>query len=307
MSAARSQFLGRISSLVRSLGIEAVTPKALTERAHNEVARLLRNGLAVVGFAALEDFIKSRTSEILSDVGSTGVPFRDLPERLRFATTFEAVSALSYQLNIRPKQDRIAYMQDQAQKIASTASAAYELMPHALAFDQANVQDETIKLILKSFHIDDPWGEMSRLSSRLGLTALPLDETYRMAAQRRHRAAHVANADTPQADLHQFTIDATGIAIGFDALLTRALERMRARDSRYLQGIQKVSSNSLTVRAVRPHGARWRETVEGRTTAVKIGTSLDSLLPAARSRCARGKNLLVVFESGSQVREWDCY
>ena len=307
MSLARSHFLGRMSALAQSLNIDAVATRPLHDRAHNDVARLLRNGLAVVSFAALEDFIKSRTSEVLTDVGHTGVPFRDLPEPLRVAATLDAISALSYQITIRPKVDRMQYIQEQALKIASTANAAYELTPHALAFDRANVQDDTIKLILKAFLIDDPWGQITRIASRLGLAALPLDETYRVAAQRRHRAAHVANADTPQSDLMQFSIEAIAIAIGFDALLSRALLKMRARDARFLSGAQKVSAATLSVRSVRPHGGAWRETLEGRSTAVKISASLDNLLTLTRARAARNGNLLVVFDSATSVREWDCY
>ena len=307
MSLARSQFLGRMSSLAQCLSIDAVATRPLNERTHNDVARLLRNGLAVVSFAALEDFIKSRTSEVVAEVGRTGVLFRELPERLRSAATIDAISALSYQMSIRPKTDRTQYIQEQALKIASTANAAYELTPHALAFDQANVQDETIKSILKAFLIDDPWGQITQIASRLGLAALPLDETYRMAAQRRHRAAHVAHADTPRSDLLQFSTEAIAIAIGFDALLSRALNRLRARDTRYLAGHQKVSSTMLKIRAVRPYNGAWRETLEGRRTAVKIESAIDILLPQTRARSAQNGNLFVVFESASMVSECDCY
>ena len=307
MSSARTLFLSRITSLIKSLGIEAVAPRPLTDQAHNDVARMLRNGLAVVGFAALEDFLKSRTSEVLADVGRTSVPFRDLPEKLRYATTFEAIDALSYQMSLRPRADRVSYIQEHAQKIASTSSAAYELTPHALGFDQANLQDETIKSILKCFLIENPWGEMTRLASRLGLAALPLDETYRSAATRRHRAAHVAHADIPQADLVQFTKEALAIAIGFDALLTRALAMIQAHDQRYLLGTTKVTAASIVVRSITHSDARWREHVEGRATAVKVESTSDALVTAARTRAIAAKNLLVIHSIGSAHVSWECY
>lgn len=307
MSMARGQFLARISSLIRSLKIEAVASKPLTEKAHNDVARMLRNGLAVVGFAALEDFLKSRTSEVLTDVGRTHVPFRDLPEKLRFATTYEAISALSYQLSIRAKADRMAYVQEHAQKIASTATGAYELTPHALGFDQANLPDDAIRSVLKSFLIDDPWREMTKLSSRVGLIALPLEETYRSAALRRNRAAHVAHADTPQTDLVQFTKEALAIAMSFDALLSRALSRMHALDSGYLQGTTRISAASISVRSVKQDGNVWRETTEGRATAVKLERDLDVLVPLARSRAANTNDLLVLYEPGGEISRWECY
>ncbi|SEK15919.1 hypothetical protein SAMN05444746_1209 [Variovorax sp. OK212] len=308
MSNARSLFNSRIASLVNSLGIDAVQARPLTEQAHNDVARMLRNGLAVVGFAALEDFIKSRISEVLSEVGSTNVPFGRLPEKLQYAVTFEALSAISYQMGLRPnKSDRILYAQEHTQKIASTATAAYNLTPHALGYDQANVQDETIKGMLKCFQIDNPWGEITRIASRLSLAALPLDETYRSAAIRRHRAAHVAHADTPQTDLQQFSKEALAIAIGFDALLSCALSKLRLHDAPYLHGQAKVSAADITIRKVFPAGSKWREELEGRSTAVKIEASKDVLLAAARSRAAAARNLLVIQGDGGQVVGWECY
>lgn len=307
MSSARTLFLSRIASLSSSLAIDAVASRSLTEQTHNNIARMLRNGLAVVGFAALEDFLKSRTSEVLSEVGRTGVPFRDLPEKLRYATTFEAISALSYQLSIRPKVDRILYIQEHAQKIASTAAAAYELSPHALGFDQANLQDSAIRDVLKCFLIEDPWREMTRLSSRLGLAALPLDETYRSAALRRHRAAHVAHADIPQTDLVQFTKEALAIAIAFDALITRALAKLQSHDRQFLSGAARVTAESISIRSIRPSGTKWREGIEGRDTAVKVETRSDTLLAVARPRAVANKNLLTIYDSSLQLIGWECY
>ncbi|QSI78510.1 hypothetical protein [Niveibacterium microcysteis] len=251
--------------------------------------------------------MKSRTSEVLSEVGKTNVPFRDLPEKLRFATTFEAISALTYQLSIRPKSDRVLYIQEQAQKTASTAAAAYELSPHALGFDQANLPDGVIKDILKCFLIENPWGEMAQLSSRLGLTALPLDETYRTAALRRHRAAHVAHADTPQTDLIQFAREALAIAISFDALITRALTKMQRHDAHYLTSTQRITAASIVIRSIHPKGNKWRESVEGRAAAVKIESAADALLALARPRAIAGNNLLAIYDSSLQLSGWECY
>lgn len=58
MPTAKADFIERIRCLDASIDTEAVQSKALTERDHNSIARMLRNGLAVVSFASLEDFIK---------------------------------------------------------------------------------------------------------------------------------------------------------------------------------------------------------------------------------------------------------
>lgn len=304
---AKTLFLERMDALARSTSIEAVTNKPLTDHAHNSVARMLRNGLAVVGFAALEDFIKSRTSEVLAEVGRTAVPFTELPERLRNATTFEVVSALQYQLSISDKAERLAYIQDHAAKIASTATSAYELSPHAFGFSQANLKDETIKDILKGFMIDDPWQEISKVGARIGLNAVPLNEVFKAAAIRRHRAAHVARVDVPQTDLIQFVRDAYAIAIGFDALLSAASQRIRLRDHEYLAGRRRVNNSSFKVRIVREESNRWKEFVEGRSRALKASPEATAAIDAARGRAQAHSDLLVVLRSGGEVQGWDTY
>ncbi|MDP9194240.1 MAG: hypothetical protein M3P06_21295 [Acidobacteriota bacterium] len=278
----------------------------MTETDHNSVARLLRNGLAVVGFAALEDFIKTRTSEALGEIGKTGVPFQSLPERIQHAVTFEAVAAFSYQLSLRPKAERVTYAQEHALRVASTASTAYELTPHAFCWDQANLQDDAIKDVLKSFWVAEPWAEMTRIGSRLGLVALPLSETYKGAALRRHRAAHVAHADTPQTDLAQYVREALAIAIGFDVLLSKAVERIRAHDKKYLIGQSKVDASAVRVRQVRFVGGLWKELLEGRKAAVKTENDVSVLSPAARARAVMAKDLFVQFGPADEIILWEC-
>lgn len=306
MQRAKTQFLERISSLRQSLEIEAVTNKSLAEDLHNRVARLLRNGLAVVGFTALEDFLKSRTSEVLDSVGSSGVPFLSLPEKLRDATTHGAISALAYQISIRTRSDRTTYVQEHAQKLASTASTAYELTPHALGYSQANLQDQSIKEILKAFSIADPWGQMTALGSRLGLVALPLDETFKSAALRRHRAAHVANADTPQNDLKQFVNESLAIAMGFDWLITTALKLLNTHDLGYIAGTTTPNVANMQIRSIRNHSGSWKEKLEHTARAVRVATDRDELVPLARVRAARNGDLLVVYSQNGEVEFWEC-
>lgn len=306
MPNARSMFIERISSLARSSQIDAVKNKALTEKAHNDVARMLRNGLAVVGFTALEDFIKLRTSEVLSEVGNANVPFKDLPERLKFAATFEALSALSYQLSFRDKSDRIIYVQEHAKKISSTAGSVYEITPHAFGYDQANVKEDTVKSILKSFLIDDPWGEMSKLGARLGLVGMPLSETFKGAAHRRHRAAHVAHADTPITDLTQFIKEAYAIAIGFDGLLSKAFSMMQQQDQKFLRGERKIDNTSIKTRVLKQDNGIWKEFVEERKKAYRASKDLETLLPMARTRAVTAANLFVQYDSAGEILSWEC-
>ena len=307
MPSAKSQFTERLGSLRQSLEIEAVTNESLSEAVQNRVAKMLRNGLAVVGFAALEDFIKSRTSEVLDGVGLTGVPFANLPKKLREATTFGAISSLSYQLSLRAKTDRTAYIQEHAQKIASTANTAYELTPHALGYGQANLQGLTVKETLNAFSISDPWAQMTALGSRLGLVALPLEETFKSAAIRRHKAAHVANADTPQSDLRQYIKESLAIAIGFDWLISNALKRLVVQDLDYLTAADTPNVGAMKIRSIRYQSGQWKEQLEDRLRAVKVDSDRSSLINLARPRASQHGNLFVVYDDAAEIESWECF
>ena len=305
MATAKSLFLERIASLVNSIKIEAVANKSLLDRSHNDVARMLRNGLAVVGFASLEDFIKSRTSEILNEIGRTGVPFRSLPEKLQYAATFESVSALSYQMKIRDKAERVLYIQEHAAKISSTSQPVYEITPHAFGYDQANVNADNIKSILNSFQIENPWLEMTKLAGRIGLIGLPLEETFKAAASRRNKAAHVAHHDTPQTDLEQYTREAYAIAITFDALLFKAFKKLKERNVSYLSGQEKIKADFIKIRKLHFKNDRWKEELEGGPRAIKIERMLDDLKDNAKARAANAGNLYVEYTSDGQIFNWE--
>lgn len=306
MSVARQAFLDRLAALRKSVSIEAVTDKASPE--HNEIARMLRNGLAVVGFAALEDYIKKRSGEVLSLIGTTGVSFSALPEKIRYATTVDAIDSLKYQLSlIKNKPDALLYAQTHAHKISSTINPTYDLATEALGYNKANVSEEDVKNILSCFNIKDPWGNMSNISSTLGITALSLNESYKNAFLRRHKAAHAPHSNTPQLDIEQYVKEAAGIAISFDCLLSKALHFISAQDRDYLSGAKCPNSSHIKFRTIRPIGGMWKEFAPMRNTATKTEGSVDILVPQAANRAIRNGETLALFDQYGNLSYWECY
>ncbi len=308
MPSAKTDFIERIRCLDLSIETEAVQNKALTEREHNSIARMLRNGLAVVSFASLEDFIKKRSSEAMTEISRCTISFTELPEKLQKAATYEVLSALNYQLSLLDKDDKSAYVQEHALKIASTATPNFELSSHTFAHSQANVSNTSIGDILKSFNVDDPWRQMSQIASNLGLTAtLSLSELYRSAALRRHKAAHVAGADTPPNDIQQFVKEAFAIAITFDALLSKSIQKLTENDNAFVRGGQKLNSNSISYRTIRFADGRWKEYQGSRERAFRTSTDLQLLERDARRRALNSKDLIVEFDENGLVSNWACH
>ncbi len=304
MPSAKRVFIQRIQSLNKSLNIHSVKNSPLNNVEHNEIARMLRNGLAVVGFAALEDFIKKRISEVLEEIGGTGVEFLDLPVKIQNAATYEALSALKFQMDLRDKAARLGYIQRHAAKIASTLSLNYEITPHAFCYDQSNVKSVTIKNTLKSFSVVDPWRQMTTLASRLGLTALPLEQSFINATKRRHKAAHVANADTPEVDLVQYIKEAFAIAIGFDCLLSKALGLLKNHDSNYLNGNCEIDEGLIKFRFVKRVDSYWKDIIERQVRAYRRSRDLASLLPDVISRASIHKQVMIEYSPDNVINNW---
>ncbi len=307
MANAKVDFIERIRTLNKSISeTEAVRSKGPSEREHNEVARMLRNGLAVVGFASLEDFIKARSSEVLDSIGPIGISFDKLPEKVQIATTSGAVSALMYQLGLRDKQDKIAFVQEQAQKISSTTNSGYELTSLAFGFGQSNLNAETVKSILSNFNIEDPWAQITNIASSLGLAALPLQVSFINATSRRHRAAQVAGADTPQGDILQFVNEAIAIAVGFDFLLSKALKMIETLDPSYLNGTTKVIAKDINYRVVRHSDNKWKEHLKEKAKAFRTSIDLASLSNEAKRRAIIRRQFYIQFDKNGLIEEWVC-
>lgn len=307
MPSAKSDFIERIRCLSLSIRSEAVANKALSEIDHNSIARMLRNGLAVVSFAALEDFIKKRSSEAMDEIGRCSVPFSNLPEKLQNAATYEVITALTYQLSLRDEDDKAPYIQEHAKKIASTATTNYELSDHTFAYGQANVGHTIVGDILKSFNIDDPWKQISTIASNAGLTALPLVESYRNAVQRRNKAAHVASTDTPQSDIIQFVNESFAIALGFDALISKSIQKFRENDSDHISGTTKIDSTDIEFRVLKFSVGYWKEYVNGSVRAFRRSTDLLTLKPMTKNRSSSTKQLYIELDANGLIADWECF
>lgn len=303
MSVARANFFKRIGEVELVLSDDSVQDGSLTDIDKNAKARVLRNGLAVVLFAILEDFIRQRTSEVLVAVGGAGIVFDRLPEKLRKAATVGFISTLGFRIKLQEDIDRLEFLQREAGRIASTAGSPFELSPFALAHSKSNLDAAEVKDSLAAFLVNDPWGSMTMLASRMNYGALPLEDAFTQAAKRRHAAAHQAGAITLLPDLVSFVSQARAIAASYDCLISKCYRLIRMQDLGYLNG-NRISATECTIRRVEVVGGLWKQYVEGRARAVS--TSLDEAALKAQATAAAHAlgDFLVFVDSSSRPINW---
>lgn len=301
---AKDDFLLRIGSLSSALSERALSDGLLTDHEHNRKAAILRNGLAVVGFAALEDFFKKRMSEVLSEVGRTGCSFSRLPERLRCAVTHEAIHALKQQLTYQDTAaDKMIFMQEESRKISSTATVPYDLTAIAFGYSASNVGVEEIKDAMLAFNIEKPWESVDRVAYNLGISGISLRNAYKVSYLRRNRAAHVAAANTPLPELTQFVKDALAIAVSFDFLISSALLKVKLLDPAFLAG-GLVGPADLKIWIFRKDAGTWRFKRYGATRAKRAGNDFVTQRDLARADVIACREALVIFNDQGALLDW---
>lgn len=305
MSLARRLILERLHAFRLATQTEALVSLAPTEVDHNARAQVLRNGLAVVGFAILEDFIKSRAGEVVQRIGHGAAAFTDLPEGIQRAATSGVVSALRFQEQLLDSSSVIGFHQSHALKIASTLNARYDLSPLAFGHDKHNLSAGDVEAILTAFHIDNPWNAMGGVAQRCGVGIVALKEAFSRAAQRRHTAAHRADAGVEITDLQSLAQEILAISISFDLLLSHALRKLLDADRNYLTGRVKIAARHVTIRFLVPSdNGYWRETLVGASRAVARRKQLNTLRAEATQRARKVGDALVVLDQKGLPVEW---
>jgi hypothetical protein len=300
---ARASFLQRFATFATTLKEKYVQDGALHEREKNAKARLIRNGLAVVGFSFLEDFLRERTAEILTYLAASGVSFNLLPEKVKNGTTFGLLKALASRVQFEyDDAARIAFAQAHAGYIASTGGAPFQLSPLSFGFKNSNIGADEVADIVRAFRINAPWQTFGTLAQRVGLGALPLEDAFTNASKRRHKAAHEAGSTTPHNDLENYVGEATAIAFGFDALLSAAAVKIKRRDPKFAAGQFSLSDLPLVVLS-RTRG-RYKEHLFGNPRARATDVSLEALESRVLPRADRDGAVVAYSNSLGQLDRW---
>lgn len=300
----RDDYLFRYQAFNSSLKSDAILARDNTAVLHNKSAQLFRNGLAVVGFTSLEDFIKKRTSEALNTLSSLNLPFSSLPEKVRDACTIGSLKSIAFQAGLRKeKADKLAFIHDATLKVSSTQQTAtpFQLYELAFGYEASNINKDTIRDILKAFMVSDPWNQIDLLSSRIGLGGRNLSNSFDNAAVSRHQAAHTVNADTPQLDLEDFLKDSVSIALGFDALLTMAIDEIKRKGSQ----AQNITANDVKLRFLKKDSQTWKEFVNTTTARAKKRHQVyDDALESCRQQIVSKSEFLIVLDASNKVITW---
>jgi len=311
MPTAQANFISRINNFERIVSPEDVNDsllvsKALTETVHNEKVKILRNGMAIIGFTILEDFIKKRASEVLKEIGRSRVSFNRLPAKLKNATTLGALKGIQYKAGIlkRNLDDHISFIQDETQFISSTKNSVFELSEYSLGWEKSNLSSEDVTKILSIFNVSEGWNSIQHISSAINSNLTNPSDIFKNSAARRHNAAHNANADSLLTDLQDYVSEAKVIAFAFDSLISQSLIHIKNLNADFLNGIITTVCSQLSFRFILEVGTKWKEYKGNSTSAVRVKNTLDEIQTEAETRAISNNDFLIIKSKNNQIINW---
>lgn len=298
-------FIDRVETIQKAAIDSYLVDRTLTDIEHNSRARLLRNGLMVVAFTSLEDFIRARTKDLLDIISRTIVPFPQLPQALQEAATMGAMKSAKDRAQMAKSagEDYLALLREAASHVASTAGGSLQLSRFSLGYSGSNVSSSEISSILTALNVQDAWNEMSTIAQRCGAGSMPLKPAYEQAMRLRHEAAHRPDANVQPWNLKDFCAQALAIALGFDVLASRAARLIRDGDSNILAGKIKVSTD-LKLRFLDADPKGFIERREGVARAIKITKEEDVALKLSIANASKTQEPLIRRDMSALPIRW---
>lgn len=182
---------------------------------HNRRAQVLRRGLYVVGFNAIEQFLKARSVEHLTASSATSLSFDELPPGMQKAAVHETLESALKQARFDPDNSR-QILQEAAAAVASTTDRNnFTIHRFSTFHSNSNISDVSIGMAISALHVENPWNQMQRVLEALNMGGLPLIEQYKEALRKRNASAHSQSSITVT-DLTQLKGLAVALCCAFD-------------------------------------------------------------------------------------------
>ncbi|MEN8427479.1 HEPN domain-containing protein [Acinetobacter schindleri] len=314
MSSARQEYLQRVQAIIhclenQSLYNDFINDRSLTpeNQMHNLQAQLLRNGLAISIFCYLEDFIKGRISECIFKLSSLYTSFNQLPDLLKMRLTYltlEGIAKRSFTLKNNSNEPAlISFIQTEVKHISSTLSNNYTTSNYAFGWHKENINANDVQNIFKEFFINDIWRKVQLLSSHINSQIIDAKSDFTRIMKNRHRAAHVANAQTPITDLSDLTKSCFVMAFSIDYLITTSLKLIEQSNQDHQNSNYNFSTNLPTLRKVKFESDKWK-LYSPSGHCLKVENDFENIFHISKQRLPTNQ-VLICFSKTNFLQGWE--
>lgn len=314
---ARDALWATLKILKDCLNDPALVDKAPTDVIHNKRAAMLRQGVAVLTFSAVETFIRERTGEVLGQLTNTKLKFSDLSPSLQKATTLGAIEGLRFRLKFSRPVDKISWMVTNLAPVASAMQDVHQLSTYSFGHAASNLVEDDVQEILKAFGVDAPWQQMTHVTARVGLALLSCESEFQAIKNRRHASAHALTSQVLHSDLLNSLQSSLAICLTFDLLLSHCLGMHNLRKVPGVAGEAKVEHSHLKLVFIQPSlsNAKFRLRKEQlpsphpvlRRPTLRLFQSEGEAFTYGATYIAKRRSQLVVMDNAFTPIRWTCW
>jgi hypothetical protein len=300
MSPARKTFFDRLAVLTRTLDSEYLRDVGVTTSIHNEKARILRNGISIIAFTILEDFIKQRTGEVLKSVSSASITFNSLSPKFQEATTIDAIKSIQAKVNNmkNAQENWLDFIQKEAGKIASTANFPFDVSEFSLGWEKSNLSKDDIPRFMKIFNIEKGWATIQLVTAKANSTLPSPESVFTSAAQRRHKSAHDPTANSLYIDLENFSKDIKSLLFAYDILISKGIHHIITKNP------EQVSADKINIRFLIRYNGKWGEFSGNTARPIRLDNNYNRLLAKVRERATRRNEAVVIKRNSGEIYKW---
>lgn len=303
MSAAFDDFWSTICTL-RDLS-EALGDVPPGTQGSRSVNHIRLNGLHVVAFAALEDFIRRRAHEVISWLGVEGVRLDNFPRRLQMLILQGTIEGINFSLSRTDKDDRITLLQLQGLLLSNSGEDDQPFVPSEYFFGRAasNISRDDVRELLEAFGLGERLACLNEVTALLEMPLLEsIESVFARLAKNRHRAAHGFGLDYKLSDFRSDMANALPLfAFAFDTSISQCAQALQKTVVTDKAVFEKFSAATSIVRIVEfdREQSCWHEYRLGKPIKKLKKGELNRRLDAFRKRTTgKGETIIIKNEKG---------
>jgi hypothetical protein len=308
VSAAYDDFWDTVRNLRELSGaLGDVPPGTQGARSPNHI-RL--NGLHIVAFAALEDFIRRRAHEVISWLGVKGVHFENFPSRLQTLILQGTIEGINFSLSRTDKDDRVTLLQLQGLLLSNTGENDQAFVPSEYFFGRAasNISRDNIRDLLEAFGLGEKFSCLNDVTALLEMPFLgSVESVFTRLAKNRHRAAHGFGLDYKVSDFRSDMANALPLfAFAFDTSVSQCAQALQKTVVIDNVSFDKFSAAASIIRIVEfnPDQSGWQENRLGKIVKKLKKGELNRRLQAFENRTMGSGETIIVKNEKGLINGW---
>lgn len=304
MSASRQRFLDDVAGIRGALALDPLSSGATAALDPPSII-VLRRGIIIASFIALETFIRQRCVELVSGLSNWAGSYDDLPAKFRDAALMGALSNLQKYAQMLKRQgdDYNGEIASEILLMSKTSGPIYSFSRHIAGDYTGNVSTSSLKDLLQAFCIKDCWNSMRSLCSEVGFGVPSVEELLKSLARKRHRSAHVSGYSPTTSDTQDLADQLICLGFCIDVAMTSSTRRAVAAWTEWRD--ETVDWRGHIKLALIDHDdGKWRLSSPGRSKAIKISNNRDEVISKIPSPSVGGTVVVVSRDSRKIPNSW---